>query len=140
MAQTFEVATYLNEKGLKPSYARIRILEYLLDRKNHPTVDMIYQELSKDMPTLSRTTVYNTLNSFLENGVVRLIGIDEQEMRYDADITAHAHFRCDHCKNIFDLKLDTSQMSHEGLEDYEIREMQLYIKGLCPDCKKLTII
>ena len=54
-------------------------------------MDMIYQELVRNIPTLSKTTVYNTLNLFLKRIAV-MITIDENETRYDADTSLHGHF------------------------------------------------
>ena len=129
-----DVAEYLSEHGVKPSYQRVRVLSYMLEKKNHPTVDMIFGELSKDIPTLSRTTVYNTVNLFHQKGLVQKLGIDDEEARYDADITVHAHFRCDKCGNIFDLPVQEPAVI-TGLEKMKVREIQYFIKGLCDKCK-----
>ena len=64
-----DIEKYLREHGISPSYQRIRVFEYLISNKNHPTVDMIYKELIKEIPTLSRTTVYNTLNLLVKQKV-----------------------------------------------------------------------
>lgn len=129
-----DTTVYLQQHGIKPSYQRIRILDYLLTKKNHPTADMIYAELAQDIPTLSRTTVYNTMNLFLQNCIVQKIGIDEYEIRYDADISCHAHFKCDNCGKIFDLPVEDNKLKIGGLDKFKVREVQYYIKGLCPMC------
>jgi len=42
----------LKEKGIKPTYQRLKILDYMSQNiRNHPTVDMIYAELAKEIPT-----------------------------------------------------------------------------------------
>jgi Fe2+ or Zn2+ uptake regulation protein len=130
------IPEYLHEHGVKPSYPRVRILDYMLVKKNHPTVDMIYAELSKEIPTLSRTTVYNTVNLFNEKGLVQKLGIDEQETRYDADISVHAHFRCDSCGKILDLTTEGELPEITGPEQITVREIQFYVKGLCEQCSK----
>ena len=53
------VGEYLKKNGIKPSVQRMKIFQYLLDHHTHPTVDDIFQNLSPEMPTLSKTTVYN---------------------------------------------------------------------------------
>lgn len=131
------VAEYLQEHGVKPSYPRVRILDYMLTQKNHPTVDMIYGELLRDLPTLSRTTVYNTINLYHQKGLVQRLGIDEQETRYDADISFHAHFKCDSCGKIIDLPLEEGLPHIGGLENLKVREIQYYVKGLCSQCKTI---
>lgn len=131
-----EIKDYLLEKNIKPSCQRIKILEYLITYKNHPTVDMIYSELVKEMPTLSKTTVYNTLNSFIKEDIVRVITIEEGETRYDADIKNHGHFKCIQCGNIHDFKINEAGIEKEGLEDFKIAEKNFYYLGLCKSCLK----
>ena len=128
------VEAYLKEHGIKPSYQRIRIFEYLVKHKNHPNVDAIYQELSKDIPTLSRTTVYNTMKLFMEKKIVQLISIEDTETRYDADVAAHGHFKCTVCGNIYDVDVDLAEMDVHGLDSFRVEETHLYFKGVCDQC------
>ncbi|RLC47071.1 MAG: hypothetical protein DRH57_04745, partial [Candidatus Cloacimonadota bacterium] len=55
---TFGGKNILKSAGIKPTYERLRILKYLEENNNHPTVNMIYDEVVKDIPTISKTTVY----------------------------------------------------------------------------------
>lgn len=126
----------IRAKGVKPSYLRTRILEYMLNYRNHPTVDMIYQALAPEIPTLSRTTVYNTVKLFLEKGLVQRIGIDEQELRYDADTGIHAHFRCEKCGMILDLPVDPDAVSIKYPDNLKVNEVQYYLIGLCGRCRQ----
>ena len=61
------ISKMLQEKGVSPSIQRIKILQFIFDNKHHSSVDSIYQELIHEIPTLSKTTVYNTLALFVEN-------------------------------------------------------------------------
>jgi len=61
---TGDIGNYLKNHDIKPSYQRMKIFQYLLDNHVHPTVDTIYKALCPEIPTLSKTTVYNTLNLF----------------------------------------------------------------------------
>ena len=56
---TGDIGNYLKKHNIKPSYQRMKIFQYLLDNHNHPTVDTIYRALCTEIPTLSKTTVYN---------------------------------------------------------------------------------
>ena len=60
MDQRTELMEKLLLKDIKPSYQRLRIFQYLLSHRTHPTVDEIHHALVAEMPTLSKTTVYNT--------------------------------------------------------------------------------
>ena len=61
------IEKYLRDHGISPSYQRKRIFEYLYNSKDHPRVNDIYYALIDEIPTLSKTTVYNTLNLFIKN-------------------------------------------------------------------------
>jgi Fur family ferric uptake transcriptional regulator/Fur family peroxide stress response transcriptional regulator len=127
----------LLQYGIKPSLQRIAVMQYLMENKTHPTVDMIFGALSPSMPTLSRTTIYNTLKLLSEQGAIITLNIDEKNVRYDGDITSHAHFRCKNCGKIYDLpeKSALGQISSTLSNDFHITECQIYYKGYCEDCK-----
>ena len=115
-------------------------MDYLMKHHTHPTVDEIFLALSPQMPTLSRTTVYNTLKLFAEQDAIQVINIEEKNARFDADTLPHAHFFCTECGTIYDIPLpegqDSSSLSNNPeLKDFIIKSTQLYYKGICPSCK-----
>lgn len=130
------VGDFLREHSIKPSYQRVKIYEFLLDSHDHPTVDNIYTALSESIPTLSRTTVYNTLKVFIEKGIASSINIDDTETRYDAITESHGHFKCQSCGEIFDIKVDFSSAIKEELPEFDITEQHLFIYGICDKCKR----
>ncbi|MEA3445755.1 MAG: Fur family transcriptional regulator [Bacteroidota bacterium] len=126
---------YLKTHGIKPSYQRIKVFDFLIKNKNHPTVDTIYRDLVGEIPTLSKTTVYNTLKLFHEKGIVLIINIEDNETRFDADISNHGHFKCKRCGEIYDFELGENNLSLPGLKEFAIDEQHVYLKGICPKCK-----
>ncbi|MGI6644046.1 MAG: transcriptional repressor [Bacillota bacterium] len=72
--------------GIRCSYPRILVLDYLLTNKTHPTADEIYCSISKVIPTLSKTTVYNTLNLLVNASLAREVTIEGHETRYDGTV------------------------------------------------------
>ena len=127
-------AVLLAEKGIKPSYTRIQIYDYLREKRNHPTVEDIYTELVKTIPTLSKTTIYNTLSLFLQNHLVQLVTIEENELRYDADTSCHGHFKCLNCGKIFDFSADAIVLDEKELEGFDILQKSVYFIGKCKNC------
>lgn len=123
----------LQEKNVKISSLRIKILDYILNHRTHPTVDEIYEELIKDNPTLSKTTVYNTTKLLLEHGLILQILIDGQQARYDGDVSKHGHFMCDKCKRIYDFNVITEP--EIKLDGFEVSDLKIYCSGLCEKCK-----
>jgi Fe2+ or Zn2+ uptake regulation protein len=130
-----DISKMLSEKDIRPSHQRIKILEYLLENKQHPTVDMIYNELHEEIPTLSKTTVYNTLSLFNEAKLVRILSIDDNEARYDIDIENHGHFICKKCGDIHDFEINLDSLVKDNLDEFEINEKHIYFNGICPKCK-----
>lgn len=124
----------LKEKKIRLSHQRIKVLDHLIQYRYHPTADQIYNGLKKDVPTLSKTTIYNTLNSFVDAGILRVITIEDNETRYDIDIGDHGHFKCEVCKEIYDFKLDINAIISEDLNDFKVTDKNVYYKGICPKC------
>ncbi len=133
--QSINIPNYLNSRGIKPSYQRIQILKYFQDNMNHPTVHEIYDSLVLDIPTLSKTTVYNTLKLFVEQGILDVILIEENEARYDWSMQVHGHFKCTLCGSISDINATIAPDSISSLKEYKINEQHIYIMGLCPLCQ-----
>lgn len=137
--QIENIGEYLKANGIKPSYQRIKIFQYLVEKRNHPTVDMIYKALCPEIPTLSKTTVYNTLNLFIEKKIVNVIVIEENETRYDSVMSVHGHFKCEKCGRIFDVNINKGTIEEKALKDFEIKEQHYYFKGICKDCANNNI-
>jgi len=128
---------YLRQFSIKPSVQRSAVMNFLLKNRIHPTIEQIYLALSPGMPTLSKTTVYNTLDLFVERGAVRALAIDEKNARYDVDISAHAHFMCRKCgsiQDIFDLKSSMFQIPETG--KFKIDSVDISYFGVCENCRE----
>ncbi|HEX9974089.1 MAG TPA: Fur family transcriptional regulator [bacterium] len=124
----------LVNKGIKPTYQRIKILEYLDRNHSHPTVDMIYAALYKKVPTLSKTTVYNTLDIFREYDLVDILTITESEIRYEYILQPHHHFYCKRCSKILDLDVSCVYQDTMCVEGHKIEAIHGYFKGICSEC------
>ena len=88
------------------------------------------------MPTLSKTTVYNTLRLFSEQGAALMLTIDEKNTNFDADTSVHSHFLCKRCGHIYDLKCPEAIKQVENLEmdGHQVSEVHYYYKGICKNC------
>mgnify|MGYP003291483758 FL=1 len=122
---------YLLSFNVKPSVQRLAIMDYLLTHRTHPSIEEIYLALCDDIPTLSKTTVYNTLKLFVEHGAAQMLTIDERNVCYDGDISLHAHFLCKHCNKIFDLPAPAQDEQVERMKDngFQPEELHYYYKG-----------
>jgi len=127
----------LRSYDIKPSYTRLMIYQYLKEEQNHPTADEIYQALYEEIPTLSKTTVYNTLHLFIKNHLATMIIMDQTETRYDLVREPHAHFKCMNCSKIFDIDVTPPKVDAKKLKDYVVQDSQLLYRGMCPQCHHL---
>ena len=131
-----ELTRELKRKNIRISYQRLKVLEFLASHKCHPTVDQIYSSLNKEIPTLSKTTVYSTLNALADAGMIRAINIEDHEVRYDITVENHGHFKCEACGGIYDFNVDMDSLVTEDLKGFEIKDRNVYFKGICPECAK----
>ncbi len=129
---------YLQEHQIKPSHQRLAVMDYLLKNRTHPTVDEIHGALAPTMPTLSKTTVYNTLKVLVDQGAARMLTISERFTNFDADTSTHGHFLCTCCGKVSDICIDEKKLkrSHCLPEGYTPITADLYFRGICPECDK----
>lgn len=136
MIQTKE---YLSKHGIRPSAQRIAIMDYLLTHKTHPTVEEIFLALSPSMPTLSKTTLYNTLKLFYDKNVALMLTLDERNVRFDGDIRPHAHFQCQVCGRVYDIMEDElpelKGVCKQRLGSLTIETVELSYRGTCGECR-----
>lgn len=125
----------LKEHNIAPSWQRIKILEFFSNHKIHPTADMVYQELTKEISTLSKTTVYNTLKAFTEKGVLVALSLFENEVRYEFNTEPHIHFKCIKCNKIFDIFEPFECFKNKEIDGHKVLEHHINLKGICRECK-----
>jgi Fur family peroxide stress response transcriptional regulator len=132
-----EANELLKEKGINPSIQRIRILKCLMATESHPTVKDIYSKILKEIPTLSKTTVYNTVKLFADKGILTQTRVKEDEVRYDINVCPHTHFRCKKCGNIYDLEKEKSPIKEKKeIDGHLIEEKCICYWGICKNCRK----
>jgi Fur family peroxide stress response transcriptional regulator len=129
-----DLSAELKNRKIHPSYQRIKVLEYFNKNQCHPTVDQIFKDLKSEIPTLSKSTIYNTLNLFLKSRLIREINIEDNEIRYDIITKNHGHFKCENCGKIFNFSIDFNSFKTEELSGFKITDKNLYFKGICPNC------
>ena len=122
------------DKSISPSYTRMRIFDFLQESKSHPTVDEIYTNLKPELPTLSKTTVYNVLNLFIEKEIADSVNLSPTEARYELVINKHSHFKCEVCNTIYDIPYIKPQINTESLEGFIVEKDEVTLKGICSKC------
>jgi Fur family peroxide stress response transcriptional regulator len=131
-----KIKEILEKKGIKPSIQRIKIFECLMRDRNHPTAKDIYEMIFKEIPTLSKTTIYNTVKLFTDKGILKPVRIREGEVRYDIEADFHPHFRCRKCGRIFDLDEKLLEKDKGEIGGHLIEERCVCYLGICKNCRK----
>ncbi len=126
----------LRRAGLRASAQRIAVLKLLEGSTAHPSAEEIYRTLLPAFPSLSLTTVYNTVHTLVESGLLRTVEIDAANLRFDSAAHApHGHFRCRRCGRIFDVALPQgADVSGAVPPGFNVDTLDVYFKGVCSDC------
>lgn len=124
---------------MKYSKQRDAILENVLSRCDHPTADMVYEEVRKELPNISLGTVYRNLNMLVEIGKIRKIIMPGVSDRFDKTRESHYHLYCKNCNVIDDVilpnitEIDKLVENHTG---HKIVSHDIVFTGICKKCQK----
>jgi len=135
--QAEKIVQLLKAKGLRVTPQRFAVYANLLERQDHPTAEQILSDLNQDAPTSSQATVYLSLQTLRDSGLVREVLLEQGVCRYDANIEPHHHFRCKSCGEIEDIMWN----AFEGLGFQQIRSglqidsYEVTVNGVCDRCK-----
>ena len=125
------------ETGVRLTPQRVEVYRELASTEEHPDVETIFRRIRRRMPTVSRDTVYRTLCTLEEMGLVSRVGILSGPARFDANTEAHHHFVCRKCGLVRDFCSDRlDRLSHPpGVRRWgSVESMHLQVRGVCADC------
>ena len=125
-----DVIKILGELGIQPSAQRIAVAEYVLHTDEHPSADQVFAQVSANFPMISRATIYNTLNLFVEKGLLRMLHIAEGKVVFDPRMSPHHHFIDDETGAIQDIDWHQLQVSNlNSLKAFEVSDYQVILRG-----------
>ncbi len=124
----------LKEKQISPSIQRVSVLKYLDSHRTHPTVEQIYSSLKSQLPTLSKTTVYNVLELLESKKIIKAISGSDGREHYDFNRLPHGHFKCVKCGRVFDVDENYIYQGSELIDGHKIKDYNLVFKGVCRQC------
>jgi len=129
-------STHDRRYGLRMTPQRMAIMEYLMNNLVHPSARDIYDHVRTRFPSLSFATVYNTLQTLKDRGIVLELTIDPRERRYDARLADHHHMFCAGCREIRDLHVSFDlSLPKEKSGEFSIISNRVEFIGLCGRCK-----
>ena len=120
----------LRRCGIQPTPQRMAVVDYILKTSAHPSADEVLANVRNGCPTLSRATVYNTLNLLVEKQLIKTQILKEGLVVFDPNIQQHHHFIDEDSGQIYDVPWDTFEVPKiDSLADYEITEVQVVVRG-----------
>ncbi len=123
--------------AVKYSRQRQLIHSFLMTRKDHPTADVVYQNVRLEYPNISLGTVYRNLTLLADRGEIQRLQIGDGVDHFDADTSRHCHFICSDCGCVTDLQLDcVDDMFAEAPKTFHgrIDRQSTCFYGLCGNC------
>ena len=109
------MAELLRAHDINPTHQRIEIAYALFSRQEHLSADQVMTIVNDRHAETSKATVYNTLNLFLEKGLIREVIVDPSKVFYDPNTGPHHHLYEVDSGRLTDIKADDVRI--EGLPE-----------------------
>ncbi len=135
-------------RGLSVTHQRMAVYEALIGTDTHPGAEEIYRTVRSRFPTISRGTVYRTLETLCRLGLVADVGQTRGTARFEAALEPHHHLVCLSCRSIIDVKGESleglrlegsagaSAEDEQGVpQGFEITGYQIQFVGYCRSCR-----
>ena len=127
---TKDTAVTLRDSGIQPSAQRVAVGDYVLHTHEHPSADLVWKRVRERFPWISRATVYNTLNLFVEKGLLQRLNLSEDSVVFDPITETHHHFIDEKTGTIHDVPWDRVQVCNiESLREFEVHDYQVVMRG-----------
>jgi Fur family peroxide stress response transcriptional regulator len=124
----------LQKNDIKPTFIRLKILGYLEQSRSHPDAEEIFTAVKKEIPTISMTSIYNTLDVFQKKNLIRPLFVTGKEARFEIEWSPHHHFFCKKCGMIVDLDAEYEYFRSKTVEGHKVTDIQGFFKGMCKNC------
>jgi Fur family transcriptional regulator, peroxide stress response regulator len=129
----------LRSSGVKLTHQRIEIFREVAMSEEHPDAEKIYSRIRKRLPSISLDTVYRTLWSLLDLGLISTLGPPRKTVRFDANMNSHHHFVCTKCgmtRDFYSKKLDRLRIPESESMLETVQRTQVEVKGICVKCSR----
>ncbi len=127
--------------GLALTHQRQVVFDSLasMPEHHHPSPEEVYEQVRKLIPSISQATVYKTLHTFVEHGILRELSPHHGTLRVDINTHAHHHLICTQCKSVMDIEdedLDPVKLRRQLPDGFRVDRVAVEIQGLCENCSK----
>ena len=118
--------------GLRMTKQRKVVYDVLLEQRDHPTAQVIYERAQEKLSSVSLATIYNCLEALVTHEVVKQVNIDREPSRYCPNLAEHGHFHDKQSGDVIDIQFKPNIKLTEFLDLPEgavIEDLELNIKG-----------
>lgn len=121
--------------GLKFTHQRMVVYQAILEAENHPAAENIFEQIQEANPSISLGTVYKTLETFVNAGLIQKFVDNKGIMRFDGILETHSHLYCKKTNEIRDYRNDELEsllkifFEKNQIKDFEVDEVSIVIRG-----------
>jgi Fur family peroxide stress response transcriptional regulator len=129
----------LRDAGLRLTHQRLEIVRVIAADRTHPDVETVYEAVRKRVPTISLDTVYRTLATLTDRGLITRVQFMPGLARYDANQAQHHHFVCTRCglvRDVEDRDLDALRATAEVTRIGRPESVTVQFRGVCAACQR----
>ena len=123
--------------GLAVTHQRSVIYQELARSIEHPSPEAIFERVRHKIPAISLATVYKSIRTFAEIGLVREVNPFTESQRWDANLEPHHHLICTRCKSVADIPAEAVApvKFRTPLPDkFLVQRLSVEVLGWCAAC------
>jgi Fur family peroxide stress response transcriptional regulator len=129
----------LRDNGMRLTHQRLEIVREIAATDEHPDVETVFRGVRERVPTVSLDTVYRTLGTLADLGLITRVTATAGPARYDANASQHHHFVCNRCglvRDIVNQELDAVRASEQTAGLGTVQSVDVHLRGLCTSCER----
>ena len=129
----------LRGSGLRLTHQRLEVIREVARSDEHPDVEALYREVRERVPTISLDTVYRTVATLGDMGLVKRVVLTPGPARYDANTIRHHHYVCTRCgliRDVDDEDLDAVRAPRGTASLGSVESVEVQLRGVCTACHK----
>ncbi len=127
------------QAGMRVTHQRLEIFREVLNSGDHPNAEQVFRSVRDRLPTVSLDTVYRTLWSLVDLGLITTMSQGKSRARFDANLDKHHHFICTRCgytRDFYSDELNDLYLPETVKEFGDALQTQVEVRGLCKECSK----
>ncbi len=125
-----QIELKIKEAGVQPTLQRIALCQYLLCQADHPTAEQIFEWAQANLHKISQATVYNTLGTLTDAGLLKAIKFPHTDkVIYDCNTQDHFHFYDESTGQLVDVDHEAVQLNLDLPKKFKVSSFDLVLRG-----------